>query len=477
MSNTDIDPEKGKTAVSDSLPVTGETAEETVTAGEFLERQLQLERDAKEAMPYDPSECTFYTQPARQLLFTCLTCSRKNHTPSVICYGCSIQCHSSHELVELFTKRNMTCDCGTSRMKSFGGCNLRKNFSQLDEPCDTNTYNHNFEGRFCFCDKPYNEETDIMYQCLMPGCGEDWYHDVCIGIPGKKAHPPGVNVFDSLTEVQEHEEIAEDHEFVCYRCVEKVPRLKVIWDLPGVVRVRLEPVSGKASAFSEKKEERSLDLSEDSGQISEPKSEENSESKSDFKSTDATSSESTSSKTESGTESGADSGTASTKPFSGTTAVKSESTSDATSGVKSSSGSTSVASSAAKHPLSSPSSPAAKKSSLPDTPQNLFLASNFRQIVSESKDPTIFGLTLTFPFLAEEEQVYEPPSDDDAGSSLLDAGTSALHKIPRQQAIDGMAAYNQIKDRLAAFFKPFAEGGKVVTDQDVTGFFEEMKKK
>ncbi|KAG5363680.1 Protein mlo2 [Yarrowia sp. B02] len=419
MSDTNDATEAGKTLDTD-----------TVTAGEFLERQAQLEKDAKEAMPYDPSECTFYTKPARQLLFTCLTCSKKNHTPSVICYGCSIQCHSSHDLVELFTKRNMTCDCGTERMKSFGGCNLRKNFSNLDEACDTNRYNHNFDGKFCFCDKPYNEETDIMYQCLMPECGEDWYHDTCIGVPSKKTHPEGVNVFDSLTEIEQHEEVLpDDHEFVCYKCVEAVPRLKAIWDLPGVVKMKLEP---KGVVKKEVVEDVKAAVVEAKGTVEKA-----------------------------------------VEGVKDTVEKVVEEAEGSVEGAKEEETGTTV-----KRELEDPQpSEANKKQFLPEKPQNMFLSSNFRQIVSECQDPKIFGITLTYPFLAEEEQVYEPPSDDDAGSSLLDAGTSALHKIPRQQAIDGMAAYNQIKDKLSAFFKPFAEGGKVVTDQDVTGFFEEMKKK
>lgn len=404
---------------------------DTVTAAEFLERQAQLEKDAKESMPYDPSECTFYTKPARQLLFTCLTCSNKNKTPSVICYGCSIQCHSSHDLVELFTKRDMTCDCGTERMKTFGGCNLRKNFTDLDESSDTNRYNHNFQGNFCFCDKPYDPDTDIMYQCLMPECGEDWYHDTCIGVPSKKTRPDGVNVFDMLTEVEHHEEVLpDDHEFVCYKCVEQMPKLKPIWDLPGVVKMRLEPraseshVTGSESHVTgpedvkteeEAKKTESEDVPKEEITVSDVK-EEAEESKEN-----------------------------------GKRELEADDTDD-----------TAVES---------------KKPFTDSKPKNMFLCANFRNIVNKCRDPEVFSISMKYPFLAEEEQVYEPPSDDDAGSSLLDAGTSALSKMPREQAIEGMAAYNNIKDKLSAFFKPFAEGGKVVTDRDVTSFFEEMKKK
>ena len=32
-----------------------------------------------------------------------------------ICLACSYHCHDGHEMVELYTKRNFKCDCGTPR--------------------------------------------------------------------------------------------------------------------------------------------------------------------------------------------------------------------------------------------------------------------------------------------------------------------------------------------------------------------------
>lgn len=76
-------------------------------------------------MPYEPDKCT-YPQPLRQLVFTCLTCLRANdNNPVGVCYLCLIQCHSTHELVELLPKRLFVCDCGTSRMKNGHACELR----------------------------------------------------------------------------------------------------------------------------------------------------------------------------------------------------------------------------------------------------------------------------------------------------------------------------------------------------------------
>lgn len=44
----------------------------------------------------------------------------------------------------------------------------------------TNTYNHNYEGRYCRCDQVYDpeREADVMHQC---GLCEDWFHTRCVG--------------------------------------------------------------------------------------------------------------------------------------------------------------------------------------------------------------------------------------------------------------------------------------------------------
>lgn len=56
----------------------------------------------------------------RQALYSCLTCvpeSKTDVTKSCgVCLACSYACHENHELVELYTKRNFRCDCGTPKM-------------------------------------------------------------------------------------------------------------------------------------------------------------------------------------------------------------------------------------------------------------------------------------------------------------------------------------------------------------------------
>lgn len=89
-----------------------------------------------------------------------------------VCLACSYHCHEGHELIELYTKRNFRCDCGNKKFPN--KCNLDANKTDSNE---LNTYNHNFAGVYCICERPYPdlEDTvvDDMIQCIM--C-EDWYH-------------------------------------------------------------------------------------------------------------------------------------------------------------------------------------------------------------------------------------------------------------------------------------------------------------
>lgn len=74
-------------------------------------------------------------------------------------------------------------------------------------------------------------------------------------------------------------------------------------------------------------------------------------------------------------------------------------------------------------------------------------------------------------FLLEEEETYEPPDDPDSGLSLEELGIRALARLPRDKAIDGIHAFNELRDDLIKFLRPFAQQGKVVNESDVTDFF------
>ena len=83
-----------------------------------------------------------------------------------MCKACSIRCHASHQLVEI-GKKYHKCDCGNKALYGDTQCQLIPG-QRFDNP--HNRYNHNFEGRYCACDKTYDEmtQTDTMYQVRRP---------------------------------------------------------------------------------------------------------------------------------------------------------------------------------------------------------------------------------------------------------------------------------------------------------------------
>lgn len=79
------------------------------------------------------------------------------------------------------------------------------------------------------------------------------------------------------------------------------------------------------------------------------------------------------------------------------------------------------------------------------------------------------------PYLLDDEETYEPPDDPDSGLSLEELGMRALSRIPRDKALDGIHAFNAMRDDLVKFLRPFAQDGKVVNESDVHGFFASLK--
>jgi E3 ubiquitin-protein ligase UBR7 len=78
-----------------------------------------------------------------------------------------------------------------------------------------------------------------------------------------------------------------------------------------------------------------------------------------------------------------------------------------------------------------------------------------------------------YPYLLIEETTYEPPPDPDRGRSLEELGMAALATMPREKALDGVRAFQTMKDEVMSFLRPFATDGRVVSAQDITKFFEE----
>lgn len=424
----------------------------SITAVDYIANHLQLEHEARELMPYDPKDCTYEKGALRQPVFACLTCSRANENePIGVCYSCSIQCHSSHDIVELFSKREFACDCGTTKVSKIplNACKLRvrdhldpvqrprtgstaSNSSQTklefdaeDIPSLSNSYNHNYHGLFCSCKKPYNplEEDGNMIQCYFGfACGEDWFHEDCIlgyrpGSLGTKPElssnkldelpPPGEDASSDAAARREHPtknvpdfpNLDDFDLFICWKCV--LVFSAVFGELRNDLLVTFAVLPHFENITS------TIEWSEKYARYRKALEQEE------------------------------------------------------------------------------PSRKRIKVEDSSETPYSLFLKYDFRdRLLNLSKlvpETSKLGLFLAnHKYLYEEDPVFEPPEEEDddssATGSLLDLGADALLTLPREKAIEGLQAYDKIRSKLRDFFKPFAEQGKVVTEEEVRDFFGAIKK-
>ena len=112
----------------------------------------------------------------RQPLYACVNCTSDNSQsdqPGAVCLACSLICHKDHEMVEMYTKRDFTCDCGNSKFSQ--SCQLYPQKPALNV---LNKYDGTFSGKYCKCHRPYPDKTDDacpdeMIQCIV--C-ENWFH-------------------------------------------------------------------------------------------------------------------------------------------------------------------------------------------------------------------------------------------------------------------------------------------------------------
>ncbi|KAI1820442.1 hypothetical protein F4861DRAFT_62289 [Xylaria intraflava] len=477
-------------------------SESSQTAADFIRDQMQLEADAREALPYSIRNCTNPIGPLRQNIYACLTCNPPpvdlddSFAGAGVCYSCSVQCHGEHELVEIFQKRNFTCDCGTTRFKSDRPCTLRVNPEtntrgnvHSEQPSPNNKYNQNFRNRFCSCSVDYQpqEQKGTMFQCLglgtheSGGCGEDWYHPGCLVGQGprwyeklpkrrriQRSTDPGTlapisedptaaggdggdgdgqptNVSDDAEDDDEDVPLPEgfpdednfDH-FICYKCVEAHPWIKRYAGSPGFL----------PAVFLRKSDPAAKDLT-----TKKRKAEE------DTIGTDIDSSKRVKS----------DSETAGVRSPSGLVAshdvqteAREEDAKDAT-------------------PVTAPE---CKLISLPPEPKgvfSLFTKADFREHLCHC--PSCFPHLKPHPQLLEAEEEYEPSLSDSelengsthGSGSLYERGESALKTVDRVRAIEGVMAYNNLKEKLKPFFQQFAESGKAVGAEDIKAYFAKLR--
>ncbi|XP_002737027.2 putative E3 ubiquitin-protein ligase UBR7 [Saccoglossus kowalevskii] len=166
--------EKGSTALTDK------DADVSLSMVDVLEESEELEDEANAVLGGSDDKYCTYVQGAvnRQAIYACATCITSDMDPAGVCLACSYECHEGHDLVEMYTKRNFTCDCGNDRFPNMT-CKFFTNKAKVNSD---NKYNDNFRGLYCICKRPYPDPEDKiedeMIQCIV--C-EDWFHGRHLG--------------------------------------------------------------------------------------------------------------------------------------------------------------------------------------------------------------------------------------------------------------------------------------------------------
>lgn len=343
------------------------------------------------------------------------------------------------------------------------------------EAASGNHYNQNFQNRFCGCGEEYDAEKEkgTMFQCLglgtveTGGCGEDWWHPQCLmGLPKDwqaQQEPEAAQVKDEHTqsngsdEEQDGDEEAQpppgfphEDEFeslVCYKCVESNPWIKQYAGTPGFLSAVFKRSAAPSPEARAKDETPTLEGAPQAERSNSRKRKVSDDNDDD------------------------------TSPSSSSKRLKDEIEEDTPN-------TTPPQSSTAPQP------PQPKHSSLPPAPTSpltLFLKEDFRDHLCHC--PSCFPHLLPHPQLLDEEEPYEPPLSESGGShagpgsgarshgtgSLLERGEAALSGVDRVRAIEGVMVYNNLKEKVKAFLKPYAESGRPVGAEDIKAYFEKLR--
>lgn len=424
-----------------------EEGTDTVTALDYIEHQERLEKDAQSILPGKFEKCTFPLGYVRQALYACKTCSTENEgtEPAGMCYSCSIACHSSHELFELFPKRAFRCDCGLQNKFGTHPCSLMIPAKKVVKTNDKNRYNHNFEGRYCRCDVHYDPEKEVstMYQCV--AC-EDWFHENCIG-----------NIPEAI----------EDFEcYVCRDCTKKYPFLMngkddkfsyglsignnsiSKWIIPeGLLResstVQPENSGDKPPLAEVTSSESPIANTSIAGRVTE--------------STDEASK--IAEKAANGQE---QEQVINTSAESGEKRKREEEQTDSF-----------IANTFKKAKAANNTCENVDVSLLPEHDNvEIFLQEGWREGLCKCATCKEGYKASNVEFLLTEEKTHEPEEDEDAGKSLMEVGMEQLQRVDRVQALESLLAYKTLADDIKNYFESFKNTGKIVTKEDINAFFD-----
>ncbi|KAI0674315.1 hypothetical protein C8Q78DRAFT_967672 [Trametes maxima] len=431
---------------------------DSATLASVFESQSSLLQEAALALPHQFSQCTYALGHIRQAVYLCLTCARAapSSSPRGLCSACSVACHTDHEQLELFPKRGFRCDCPTRALAH--PCTLH---TTLEEPNEMNVYGQNFKGVFCRCGRPYDaeKERETMIQCL--AC-EDWFHESCLNLrerPSSRESTPAPepagddDASDASSSGLPPPLVrADDYDtLICSECVRKVSSIRRVAGTPGTLMVVRSSENEPWRVIGHEETEQTLrvDVEGRGGQaatdVSEPSA---TGEKRERPPTDGQEPQAKRARISPPVE----------PPSPCLASPQDPRVASLLSGLDES-------------------SPAAdKRESEADTggrylgAGDVFLTEGWRERWCRCKD--CLSSLQAQPFLLEEEETYEPPEDPDSGLSLEELGMRALQRLPREKAIDGIMAFNAMRDDLMRHLRPFAERGEEVKETDIRAFFD-----
>ncbi|KAH9950773.1 hypothetical protein B0H21DRAFT_721604 [Amylocystis lapponica] len=416
------------------------------TLSSILSSQNSLLQEASEALPHQFSQCTYSLGPIRQAVYLCITCGEYRG----ICSSCSIACHTDHEQLELFPKRAFRCDCPTRAMHH--PCALHK---APEDANATNTYGPNFAGTFCRCGRPYDaqQERETMIQCL--AC-EDWFHESCLDLRARPtSRPPSPEPAEADDDAASEASSsglppprirAEDYDcLICSACVRAIPTLRRYAGTSGVlvvVRDGTEQDSWSVIGRDDVTETSAVEVQ--SSAEAEP----------------GTTPDTGEKRTRSPT--------AEDAPHAKRARVSLEPPVFAPCLAPTPNAIAQKIYARSELSISDPNAGACEPVSLGKG--DVFLTEGWRERWCRC-DNCLPSLNA-HPYLLEEEETYEPPEDPDSGLSLEELGLRALQHLPRDRAIDGIRAFNEMRDDLMNHLRPFAQEGREVTEADIREFFD-----
>ncbi|KAL9543807.1 hypothetical protein MBANPS3_007935 [Mucor bainieri] len=395
--------------------------DDTETVLDYIQRQEKLEKDAQDILPGNFDKCTFSLGYVRQPLYACKTCTiDQNQEPAGMCYSCSIACHASHDLFELFPKRAFRCDCGLSG--KFGGHACSRMVPEKLEVAanEKNQYNHNFTNLYCRCDQTYDpeKEEEAMYQI-----------------------PEAIDEFDC---------------YVCRDCTKKYPFL----------------MNGKDAKFS-------YGLSKGDAPIHQWILPESQVKDMQQKDDGTTVTDQDAATTATNDASKADTAAAAANQD----ALLSDQGASATGDKRKReedeprASNQHVIANVFKKAKCESNCQNVDASLLPEHDHiEVFLQDDWRQSLCRCVKCVEDYKTHQVEHLLEEEHTVEPENDQDAGKSLLEVGMEQLQRMDRVQAIESVRAFQTLASDLKQFFGTFKEEGKIVTKEDVQEYFDAKRK-